>query len=402
MPITNHVYEPRDGESVYTLTEGGEEFSLAVEPHNRNRNLLTLWQGERYDENNFLVAQSDPLRLAYSEDREEFYAIVANVFGEKPWIREALTLIARVHPERVKEALAKLTKATTDDPDYVTLRGHEPPIYRTPDGYRLDASGQGTLIPPSNFTGRIAEDVVVDDGSGEIDRFFTVEARMSGRLARFEAVTLSYARQLANEKTSAPDLSDRESQGQKGTYRGVSYVPPIRAAKEAVQVTELAGRLTGLKRTGRGWIGRCPLPNHEDSTPSFNVYPETNSWYCFACLRGGDVVDLARLAWSYDERDAHMAAANLLHEFGHQIPPRPPAWFRKQERQKPLRDAAHQAKVKSVQRRLMHIFAPLAAGIEDPAEYDEEVETLWDGCGRMARLMVDRAPIHARNMERAS
>ena len=114
------------------------------------------------------------------------------------------------------------------------------------------------------------------------------------------------------------------------------------------------------------------------------------------------MVDLARLAWEYDERDVHIAAADLLHEFGHPIPPRPPAWFRKQERQKPIRDAAHQAQVGSVQRRLMHIFARLAAGIEDAAEYDEEIETLWDGCGRMARLMVERAPIHARNMERAS
>jgi DNA primase len=185
-------------------------------------------------------------------------------------------------------------------------------------------------------------------------------------------------------------------------YRGVSRTAPINAAKEAVTVLELAGRLTGLKRSGRGWKGCCPLPNHDDSTPSFHVYPETESFFCFGCLQGGDVVTLARLAWSYDERDVHVAAADLLHEFGHEIPPRPPSWFQKQKRQKPIRDAAYEAKVESAQRRLMHIFAPLAANIEDAAEYDEEIETLWSGCGRMARLMTERAPIHARNMERAS
>jgi hypothetical protein len=191
MPITNFTYDPRSGESVYTLAGGGEEFDLAVEPEGKDRVRLTLWQGERYDEQNHLVAQSDPLRLSYSEEREEFYGIVANVFWEKPWIREALTSIARVHKKRVEEALEKLRKETADDPDYKALPGHEPTIYRTPEGYRLEESA-GNLVPLSNFTGHIAEDVVVDDGSGEIDRFFTVEARIRGRPTRFKVSSQTF------------------------------------------------------------------------------------------------------------------------------------------------------------------------------------------------------------------
>jgi hypothetical protein len=188
VPITNYRYDPRSGESVYTLAGevGGEEFSLAVEPEGKRRNRLTLWQGERYDENNYLVAQSDPLRLSYSDDREEFYEIVANVFGETPWIREALVTVSRVHAERVREALERIKKETADDPDYKALTGHDPTIYRTPEGYRLLEEVTGSLLPLSNFTGRIVEDVVVDDGSGETDRFFTVEARMGARLVRFQ------------------------------------------------------------------------------------------------------------------------------------------------------------------------------------------------------------------------
>jgi hypothetical protein len=185
VPITHHKYDPRSGESVYTLAEGGEEFNLAVEPEGKNRDRLTLWQGERYHEHNHLVAQSDPLRLSYSDDREEFYSVVANVFGKKPWIREALTSISRVHQKRVREALEKIRQTTADDPEYKALPGHEPTIYRTPDGYRLEES-EGHLVTLSNFTGRIVEDVVVDDGSGEIDRLFTVEARMGERRRRFD------------------------------------------------------------------------------------------------------------------------------------------------------------------------------------------------------------------------
>jgi len=98
-------------------------------------------------------------------------------------------------------------------------------------------------------------------------------------------------------------------------YRGVSYTRPIDAAKEAVPVIDLADRLTvhdGLRRVGKEWVGRCPLPHHDDRSPSFTVNPEKNLFFCHGCLRGGDVVELARLAWGYDRRDAHVAAALLL------------------------------------------------------------------------------------------
>jgi DNA primase len=112
-------------------------------------------------------------------------------------------------------------------------------------------------------------------------------------------------------------------------YRGVSYTRPIDAAKEAVPLIDLADRLCGpggLRRLGKEWVGRCPLPDHEDRLPSFTANPEKNTFFCHGCLRGGDVVELYLLAWGYAERDAHFAAAMLLIEFGHELPPRPPAW----------------------------------------------------------------------------
>src|SRR5215212_189175 len=135
-------------------------------------------------------------------------------------------------------------------------------------------------------------------------------------------------------------------------YRGVSYTTPINAAKEAVPVIGLADRLTGpggLRRVGKEWAGRCVLPDHEDRSPSFTVNLEKNVWFCHGCLQGGDVVELARLAWGYDQRDAHVAAAMLLLEFGHDVPQRPPAWHRKQERQKSPRDAIDRERVVHVQ-----------------------------------------------------
>src|SRR5215217_5762286 len=135
------------------------------------------------------------------------------------------------------------------------------------------------------------------------------------------------------------------------TYRGVSYTGPIDEAKRLVSVTDLADRLGGpgsLRRVGKESVGRCLIPDHEDRSPSFTVNPEKNVFFCHGCLRGGDVVELAQLAWGYDQRDAHVAAAVLLMEFGYEVPQRPPSWFRKQERQRHTRAAIERERVEHV------------------------------------------------------
>src|SRR5215204_1353465 len=170
-------------------------------------------------------------------------------------------------------------------------------------------------------------------------------------------------------------------------YRGVSYTRPIDAAKEAVQVMDLADRLcgpAGLRRVGSEWVGRCPLPDHEDRSPSFTVNPEKGVWFCHGCLYGGDVVELARLAWRYDQRDAHTAAAMLLMEFGHEVPERPPAWYRKQERQRHARAAIEEVKMNVVRRRLFrHLILPLIDTIEDEEEHNRELDRAWSEFERL-------------------
>jgi DNA primase len=183
-------------------------------------------------------------------------------------------------------------------------------------------------------------------------------------------------------------IIDSNTQKRPPRYRGVSYTRPIDAAKEAVPVIDLADRLcgpSGLRRVGAEWAGRCPLPEHEDRSPSFTVNAEKNVFFCHGCLRGGDVVDLARLAWGYDQRDAHVAAATLLMEFGHEVPQRPPAWFRKQERQRQTRAAIEEAKKNIVRRRLFrHLILPVIDTIEDEEEHNRELDRAW---GEFQRLM---------------
>lgn len=47
-----------------------------------------------------------------------------------------------------------------------------------------------------------------------------------------------------------------------------------------------------LKRHGRIYKGLCPF--HSEKTPSFTVYPDTQSYYCFGCGAGGDIISFTK------------------------------------------------------------------------------------------------------------
>ncbi len=55
-------------------------------------------------------------------------------------------------------------------------------------------------------------------------------------------------------------------------------------------------RRRGVRLRGgiRRLEGRCPFIGHEDNTPSFSVYLDTQRYYCFGCHAGGDVLDFVR------------------------------------------------------------------------------------------------------------
>ncbi len=52
-------------------------------------------------------------------------------------------------------------------------------------------------------------------------------------------------------------------------------------------IADIASSYVNLKRRGKNLIGLCPF--HSEKTPSFNIYPENNSFYCFGCNKGGGV-----------------------------------------------------------------------------------------------------------------
>lgn len=56
----------------------------------------------------------------------------------------------------------------------------------------------------------------------------------------------------------------------------------------------LLGNIRTLEAVGSRFHTSCIFPDHEDSTPSFVLYPDNNSFYCFGCEEWGDSLDLER------------------------------------------------------------------------------------------------------------
>jgi len=70
-----------------------------------------------------------------------------------------------------------------------------------------------------------------------------------------------------------------------------------------------------LKRTGTNQKGLCPF--HSERTPSFTVYPQTQSYYCFGCGAGGNVIDFIMRIENLDFR---AAVENLADRSGITLP----------------------------------------------------------------------------------
>ncbi|MGN1341469.1 MAG: DNA primase [Oscillospiraceae bacterium] len=73
------------------------------------------------------------------------------------------------------------------------------------------------------------------------------------------------------------------------------FLQELRDNNEIVSVIE---NYVELKRSGATYSCRCPF--HSERTPSFHVYPDTQSYYCFGCGAGGDVITFIRTIENLD------------------------------------------------------------------------------------------------------
>ena len=73
--------------------------------------------------------------------------------------------------------------------------------------------------------------------------------------------------------------------------------------KDRIDIVDLVSESVELRRAGRNYTGFCPF-HHNVNTPSFVVFPDTQTWKCFGeCDDGGDVFSfvMKKEGWEFSE-----------------------------------------------------------------------------------------------------
>ncbi|MFL5656105.1 MAG: DNA primase, partial [Ktedonobacteraceae bacterium] len=72
--------------------------------------------------------------------------------------------------------------------------------------------------------------------------------------------------------------------------------------KAKVDVLEEIGLVVALQKSGKSFKGLCPF--HNERTPSFYVFAESQTWRCFGCNEGGDIFAFVQMQQGLEFRDA--------------------------------------------------------------------------------------------------
>lgn len=76
----------------------------------------------------------------------------------------------------------------------------------------------------------------------------------------------------------------------------------LQELKMKTDIEDVISTYVTLKRRGATLVGLCPF--HNEKTPSFTVYPATQSFYCFGCGAGGDAITFVKKIENLDYLDA--------------------------------------------------------------------------------------------------
>ncbi len=108
----------------------------------------------------------------------------------------------------------------------------------------------------------------------------------------------------------------------------------VAEVREQTDIVDLVGRYVQLKRTGNSFKGLCPF--HQEKTPSFVVFPQSGTFNCFGCGKGGDALTFYQEVEKVDFREALSELARQAGITLSTAPVRDPA---EQDRRQRLLDA---------------------------------------------------------------
>ncbi|HEV2074466.1 MAG TPA: DNA primase [Thermomicrobiales bacterium] len=83
----------------------------------------------------------------------------------------------------------------------------------------------------------------------------------------------------------------------------------VTEVRDRIDVVDLVqGYVPSLRKTGSSFKGLCPF--HNEKTPSFIVFPDSQNFHCFGCGKGGDIFTFYMLVENVEFREALKELAN--------------------------------------------------------------------------------------------
>ena len=76
----------------------------------------------------------------------------------------------------------------------------------------------------------------------------------------------------------------------------------LQELKYKTDIEDIISTYVTLRKRGNTSVGLCPF--HNEKTPSFTVYNDTQSFYCFGCGAGGDAIGFIKKIENLDYIDA--------------------------------------------------------------------------------------------------
>ena len=129
----------------------------------------------------------------------------------------------------------------------------------------------------------------------------------------------------------------------------------------------------GYEPNRQGFVS-CPF--HSEKTASCKIYPKSNSFYCFGCGAGGDVIDFVRLLYGLDFGQACLRLESDFGLVGGQSSASPELSERAKKRN------AEKAEYKALKerfvryRQIIRDKAPKAVGEPLSPEFNEAIKEL--------------------------
>jgi DNA primase len=187
--------------------------------------------------------------------------------------------------------------ALTFRPEWAEVLREIPTIYMCFDNDAAGREGAGRVARLISHARIVRLPEEVGEG-GDVTDFFVRLGRGREEFVRL----LESAQPLSDEQRA-------EGPTRQPAVARAAHDSEVDRLKRSVAIEDLVARYVELYTSGQNYRARCPF--HDDRNPSFVVYPQTQTFYCFGCREHGDVMSFLMR----QERLSFPEALGALREF---------------------------------------------------------------------------------------